>query len=263
MGCALVDGQDFIFESVKVVRGFESRTVSKKESLGWELVSQTPASMGRVELRFRKKKQRISKKSMIIAGSVLGCLALIIGVGAVLEDSTDDEPAGESLSGTEAPSASVPSLVEQRAEEKAPDRSLSEMKEAETSVRALTVDSDKRVAELMATTQDCGPLVAQFAKDYRGKIIKFDAAVWALNKHDDYHTRYDILVSYGGFTEEGISGPNFQFRDVSPTLDLHFGAEDVPDSIGVGDELTITAEVKEFEEESCLFLLEPVATSFR
>ena len=263
MECALVEGQDFIYESVKVVRGFEARTISKKESLGWELVSQNSLSMGRVELRFRKKKQRISKKSMLIAGSIVGCLALIIGVGAAFEDSTDAESSLESSKGFEAPSNPAPSAVEASAGQEPTEPSSGEMGKADGSAKTLTVDNDKRVAELMATTQDCGSLVAQFAEDYRGKVIEFDAAIWALNNHGDYNTRYDILVSYGDFSEEGVSGPNFQFRDVAPTHDLHFESEDAPDSIGVGDELTVIAEVQEFEKKSCLFLLEPVSTSFR
>lgn len=266
--------QGFIYETVKVIRSFEKRTISKKESLGWELVSQTPISMGRTELRFRKEKLKISKKTIIIVGSVVACFAMVLGILAILEKPNESKPSGSSSSDQEIPKAADASKTENNAQEEAGGASKVEVEDAEGGSEILventevgteifTIDNNERVAELIANTQECEPLVAQFAEDFRGKTLKFDVAVWAMNKHGNYDTRYDILVLYGDFVEGSTSGPNFQFRNVAPTYDLHYSTEDIPDSIGVGDELTIVAEVVEFEEKSCLFLLEPVETSFR
>ncbi|WP_369597510.1 DUF4839 domain-containing protein [Rhodococcus sp. 06-1460-1B] len=71
-----------------------------------------------------------------------------------------------------------------------------------------------------------------------------------------------MLIGAGDFSETSAPGPAFQFRDVNTTDDLRWVGS-VPDTIGVGANLSVTAEVNRYEERSCLFLLEPVATSVR
>lgn len=83
-----------------------------------------------------------------------------------------------------------------------------------------------------------------------------------MNNHGNYKTRYDILIGAGDFSETEAPGPAFQFRDVNVTYDLHFKG-DPPDTIGVGTNLHVTAEIDEYESSSCLFLLEPVETTVR
>ena len=80
-----------------------------------------------------------------------------------------------------------------------------------------------------------------------------------MNNHGDASTRYDILILAGDYSNTSATGPNFQYNDVG-TFDLHLTGANVPDSIGVGDNLHIVATVDEFDRESCLFVLEPVST---
>jgi hypothetical protein len=49
---------------------------------------------------------------------------------------------------------------------------------------------------------------------------------------------------------------------VNTISDLRYTGN-VPDTIGVGTNLHITAQIDEYEPNSCLFLLEPVETAFR
>ncbi|HET8867734.1 MAG TPA: DUF4839 domain-containing protein, partial [Agrococcus sp.] len=78
-----------------------------------------------------------------------------------------------------------------------------------------------------------------------------------------YDTRYDILIYAGAFEGSELLGPSFMFRDVSPVLDLHLTGEDIPDTIGDGDNLHIIATVQGYEPETGLFLLDPVSTEIR
>ena len=94
--------------------------------------------------------------------------------------------------------------------------------------------------------------------------MELDASVGAIAQHGDYGTRYDILVTYGDYSETVSSGgPPFQCRDVNTTSDLHWAGANTPDSIGVGDNLRVAAGVIEFNAFHGLFQLEPAATSFR
>ena len=128
---------------------------------------------------------------------------------------------------------------------------------------ALTADSNADLAALLRGTDTCAETVGAFATKYRGRTIEFDGSIGAMAKHDEYNTRYDILVSYGDFSETvSHGGPSFQFRDVW-ILDLNLVGSDIPDSIGVGANLHVVAKVGEFIANQCLFLLDPVTTTVR
>lgn len=174
-----------------------------------------------------------------------------------LDDETDEARASEgdatSAHGTE--TASSTGTEEATAEPAAT--------EDETAPEALTVQTNEDLARIMALTDTCSPEIADFADRYQGQNIEFDGSIVAMNNHGTYDTRYDILINVGEYSETvAAPGPNFQYRDVNTTSDLHYASNEGPDTIGVGDSLHIVAEVAEFETPSCLFLLEPVSTRF-
>ena len=135
---------------------------------------------------------------------------------------------------------------------------------ATTTVQAehLTVENSADLAALLAEPDYCADRIAAFASTYRGRIIEFDGNIAAMNRHGDYETRFDVLVYAGDYSETVAIGPAFQFRDVN-YYDLHLTGPNVPDSVGQGINLRITAEVGEYETSSCLFLLKPVSTEVR
>ncbi|MGC3993055.1 MAG: DUF4839 domain-containing protein [Propionicimonas sp.] len=132
---------------------------------------------------------------------------------------------------------------------------------ADANAAILTVKNNKDLAALRKLGDYCDDKIAAFAETYRGRTIRFDGSIGAMSPHGDYRTRYDILL---GFGDDGTStrGPSFQFRDVNTTSDLGFEGA-VPDTIRVGDNLRVTANVGEFVDEQCLLLLEPVSTELR
>jgi hypothetical protein len=127
----------------------------------------------------------------------------------------------------------------------------------------LTPETSPEFAAMLALTDTCSPDIAAFAAAHRGQSISFPGSIVAMGPHNGARTRYDILINAGDFSETVASpGPNFQFRDENTVSDLHF-ASAVPDAIGVGTNLGVTAKVDRYEERSCLFLLEPVVTTVR
>ena len=126
----------------------------------------------------------------------------------------------------------------------------------------LTVENSADLAALLAEPDYCADRIAAFAATYRGRVIEFDGNIAVMSRHGDSETRFDVLVYPGDYSETSVIGPAFQFRDVN-YQDLHLTGPDVPDSVGQGINLRITAEVGEYETSSCLFLLEPVSIEVR
>lgn len=80
-------------ETVKVIRGTEDKTISKRESEGWELIGQTPGTL-RTELVFRRPKPNTPWRMYAILGGVLAVLFIFIGIMAALSgDGSDADPA--------------------------------------------------------------------------------------------------------------------------------------------------------------------------
>lgn len=91
------------FETVKVVRGMENRTITKRQNEGWEFVSQTPGKL-RTELTFRRVKRNIPVRLLAIAGAVVVVLVgTAIGVAVAVGGSDDDSKPAAVSSTTDEP----------------------------------------------------------------------------------------------------------------------------------------------------------------
>lgn len=235
--------------TVRSIRGLEARTIAKWEDDGWELVSQEPAKL-QTQLHFRRPKSPFPWKVMAIVGGVLAVLAVVIIIG-VSTSSGDEEPNAEPSSvATSAPPETSPS----------PEPSHEAPAPAQEEI--LTAQNNPDLAALLVGPSD-GSSVEQFASEYAGRLIEFDGSIGAMAPHGDSNTRYDILLSFGDYSEiQSFGGPSFQFRDVNTTYDLHYEG-DVPDTIGVGTNVHVVAEVGAFDPATTLFQLTPVTTQFR
>lgn len=252
------NSKTFETKTVRAVRGLEGRTISKWEREGWELVSQTPGKL-QTELLFRRPKPK-SRALLygIVGGSAAVVLAIVIGIGVATEgDSQERTSASETTTSTSAPS---PSSDEEAETTETGDEVAEETVESAPAV--LTTGSSTDLQNVLELTDYCDSSIAEFATEFEGRTIIFDASIDAMNPHDGASTRYDILLSAGDFSETEAPGPAFQFRDVNTTYDLHF-AGDVPDTIGVGTNVRVTAEIDEYESSSCRLLLEPIETIVR
>lgn len=99
-----------------------------------------------------------------------------------------------------------------------------------------------------------------FAVQYAGHSIQFDGHIAAIDNHEDYETRYDIFIGTRNCDESDGGGPNLQFRDVNVVSALGLNGPGIPDTLSVPDSRRVTADVEEFEDKTCLLLLDPVST---
>ncbi|MBB2976478.1 hypothetical protein FHX49_002053 [Microbacterium endophyticum] len=239
--------------TVRAIRGMEARTVAKWESEGWELVSQKPGKL-QTEITFRRPKKKTRWVPWAVGGGVLAiALALIITFGVIGERNA-------ALDATPSAAPSEPSVT--TSEAATPEPTTPEAEPTEEADVVLTPETNAELAALLILTDYCDPSIATFASTYRGQTIAFPGYIGALAPHDGATTRYDILIGAGDFSETSAPGPAFQFRDVNTTNDLNFAGA-VPDTIGVGTNLNVTAEVGTYETSSCLFLLDPISTAVR
>jgi hypothetical protein len=244
---------------VQAIRSTEARTIAKWEKEGWEFVSQNKGTL-RTEITFRHPKRQLPWRLIPVAG---GALAVLIAIAAAFgvfdeEPGTAAPPAPVVVETTTAAPASTPP-AEVTATEETPETTVS-VKPVEDSV--LTVENNTDLEELL-TLDTCSPAVGEFAAKYKGEAIAFDANIGAMALHGNYTTRYDILIGVGDFSETTAVGPFFQYRDVNTVSDLHYADDDHPDTIGVGDNVRITAQIIEYDSVPCQFVLKPVRTEFR
>lgn len=252
------DSETFETKTVRAVRGLESRTISKWEKEGWELVSQSAGKL-QTELLFRRPKPKSRALLYGIAGGAAAVvLATVIAIGVATEgDGTEAASSPE----TTAPTVARASNAEAQEQTTEPSPEVEEEPE-ESQPSVLTPENNADLRTVLELGNYCDSSIEEFAAEYAGRTLSFDAGIGAMNPHDGAATRYDILLSAGDYSETEAPGPAFQFRDVNTTHDLHF-AGDVPDTIGVGTNVHITAEVIEYESDSCLLLLEPIETTVR
>jgi hypothetical protein len=75
-------------KSVRVIRGTETRTITKWRRAGWELESQSHASFAHSELMFRRVKLKVTRRVVTVAlcGLAMAGVVTAIIVGIVTED---------------------------------------------------------------------------------------------------------------------------------------------------------------------------------
>lgn len=153
--------------------------------------------------------------------------------------------------------------VTEKPEETEADRESSDQDDEEAEeTEVLTVDNSPDFKKVLSVGSEGDPLIAAFADQYEGRTIEFDAHTAYVNKHGTYDTRFDYLILVGDDTENEPPGPYFQLRDVN-YYDLHLEGDNIPDPFGIGHHIRITAVVDKYEEQSNLFLIEPVSIKIR
>ena len=129
-------------------------------------------------------------------------------------------------------------------------------------VETLTIENNADLAALLAAS-DYYDKAEEFASQYEGQLIEFDANIALMAPHEDSKTRNDMLIYVGDYSETDQIGPSFKYDDVNVALDLGLTGSNIPDSIGTGDNIRVVARVEDFNSDTGLFFLEPVATEMR
>ena len=119
---------------------------------------------------------------------------------------------------------------------------------------SLTIENCPALLAMLAAKGENDPCYAEFAETYRGKTIEFDGCIVSIANHENYKTRYDLLVQGGDFVDPNTAnlGPYFSLRNVAGTSISSFG-----DSIRIGSNVHIVAEVVDYNSNNFWFTLSP------
>jgi len=188
--------------------------------------------------------------------------------------STETEKVPET---TETPEVTATTKVTETAESVQSTVGVSEEIAQETEEGILTVENNEDLAALLTLKNSSDPSVKAFAAKYAGRTIEFNGniasminfadeesnsnQIYTIN-YKDVDTRYDLLIYAGDYSETSAYGPNLKFAKVNMS-DLHLTGNNIPDSIGRGQNLRITAKVQEYNEIQDLFLLQPISLEIR
>ena len=130
-------------------------------------------------------------------------------------------------------------------------------KKEDDSQEILTIDNCPDLASVLSNTADVDDSYTDFSTKYRDKTIQFDGRIDYLVNHDNYDTRYDILVSAGDYDPDSQIGPTFKFENVN-AYNLGLESLFLENEIAVGDNVRITATVGEYNDDTGIFFLMPV-----
>lgn len=287
------DDINYEYKSVQAVRGLESRSIAKTQRDGWELFDQTQGTL-RTTLKFRRVKPETSlskawgafrglapaKQRVVVAAMAIVLLLAAVGIGtsAAQEKGATKSTEPTAVSEKSAPSP-TPTLSEETGQVITPENSATMSTEpaavieksapsptptlAEETDPVINLESNKDLAALLVATDYCDPSIAQFAAHYQGRKIEFDGSIVNMEHHENYDTRYDILVGPGNAGPNTTAGPAFKYENVN-MFDLKFTGKSVPSYVTEGDTFRFTAEVGEYKpNQGCLFFLTPVSTRVR
>ncbi|WP_170977745.1 DUF4839 domain-containing protein [Blastococcus sp. CCUG 61487] len=272
----MVDDVQYEFTSVQAVRGTETKTIAKWQKDGWQIFSRNQGLL-RTELTFRRVKPKTvgtrllaafrgleSRTQRALLAGASAMVLLLVAVGVIVGMQSGGSATESAASATEVEAVEPSSEPEEVSTptSSAPTSSAS-APTTPAPEATLTVENNADLAALVALRDPGAAEVGEFAAKYRGRTIEFDGNITALANHGSYTTRYDLLINTGDYSTTSSLGPSFKFEDVNITNDLHLTGPDIPDAIGVGDNLRIIARVVEYNSNSQLFLLKPVSTQVR
>ena len=119
----------------------------------------------------------------------------------------------------------------------------------------LTVDNCPELATMLSNKAEIDESYSEFASKYKGRTIEFDGQIADCTHHENYNTRFDYLITVIDDSNHQV-GPYFKFQNVNYS-DLHTDL----DSVTVGLNVHITAEVENYDSVSSLFYLKPVSVT--
>ena len=128
----------------------------------------------------------------------------------------------------------------------------------------ITIKNNEEFVAVLAVANEYDPIVGEFVEKYKGQTIDFDGCLILIEKHEDYDTRYDILLSAGDYVNEDTAnpGPLFKMEDVNNT-DMGISDLYLPDFMSVGHNIHVVAKIIEYDADRGLFMLNPVLVEER
>ena len=132
----------------------------------------------------------------------------------------------------------------------------------EETLQTLTAENCPELNSLLQLRDPLDHSVKEFANKYSDQVIEFDGCIWAMDYHEDYNTRYDILIGAGDFNETSAKGPNFKLTNVNH-YDMGLDTLWVEDVLSVGTNIRVVAKVGKYDSNTGLFELKIVQVVVR
>ncbi len=124
----------------------------------------------------------------------------------------------------------------------------------------ITIDNNEDFANLMKITDlTDNATIKKFVNAHIGDVVEFDGCVALVMNHEEYTTRFDVLIVGGDYNAERVYGPFFAYENVS-FFDMKVSGTDV---VNGGMNFHFTAEIEGFNEEGGYIILDPIETKAR
>lgn len=129
-------------------------------------------------------------------------------------------------------------------------------------LEVLTSENNSELEAILLTKNDSDPIINNFATKYAGRTIEFDGNIRSMFNHENYDTRYDILIASGNYDKESQRGPNFKFENVN-CYDLGISDVNLESILKVGKNIHVIAKVVDYNVNNTLFKLKPISVTVR
>ncbi|QYF88484.1 DUF4839 domain-containing protein [Arthrobacter sp. PAMC25284] len=204
------------YKSVQAVRGMENRSITKaQEEGGWELVDQAQGML-RTTLNFRRARPETSwsktwKAFRGLAPAKQRALAVAVAVMLPIAAVGIGLAAAQDKGNTNA-TQSTESAIEPATVNKTPVP-LPTPTSPEKTDQVITVENNNDFAAILVSTDYCAPSMEEFATKYKGQKVQFDGSITNMQNHENYRTRYGILIGPRGRRAKDDRGPRVQVRE--------------------------------------------------
>lgn len=125
----------------------------------------------------------------------------------------------------------------------------------------LTKENNTELAHILNDSSDIDSY-KKFVEKYKGQKIEFDGNIANMQKYGNNKTRYNFLVYGGDYSETSTTGVGFHIQNKNVTYDLHLTGDNIPDTIGEGQNISIIAEIIGYADND-LIIIDPVETRIR
>ena len=145
-----------------------------------------------------------------------------------------------------------------------PESSSEPIVDSQEQPENITTENNAEFLAVMAVANEYDSIVGEFVEKYKGQTIEFDGCIVLVANHEDYDTRYDVLLSAGDYVDEDTvnPGPLFKMEDVNVT-DMGISDLYLPDFVGVGHNVHVAAKIVSYDYDRGLFMLDPVLVEER
>lgn len=149
-------------------------------------------------------------------------------------------------------------LEENDPEQITEEESAEQNEEEKTEEKVITRKNSKEFKDILEIQDTFDPSIKEFALEHIGDTVSFNGCVGFMMSHEEYKTRFDVMLKYGDYDNAG-KGAQFAFINVS------FGDMNVDgaDTVKEGMNFKIKGTISGYNDDGAFIELEPVSMEYR